>query len=195
MPKSSDTFGVTLTNVPIVNLRSEFRTHLKLARELRLLPPRRKPVQTPYLVWLGMPASGITLILVRSLLSLEAYMSFAAEFGGAVRGLLTPEFKRACRNPFVLGRRGTADNYYNRLPGLIAADLPMPSSAPKTWLRTKRFYAEIRNPLFHGHELQNLTAENVRTVFDQIADVYRWIDGWFDPEEFMPGAKQAFSFE
>lgn len=160
MPTSSATFGVEFSNVPILNLRSEFRVHYRLARDHQLLPQRgEEPLRTPYLVWLAVPNAGVTLILARTILSLEAYMSFAAEFGGAVRGHLSPEFKKACRNPFSLGRGGTADNYYNRLPGLIAADLPMPVSSRGTWLTTKPFYSEVRNPMFHGHQLNDPSQE------------------------------------
>jgi hypothetical protein len=196
MTTTSPTFGIDLSNVPIANLRSEFRVHYRLAHDGKLLPSRnqRRPLQTPYFVWLGMPESGLTLLVVRSILSLEAYMSFAAEFEGAARGHLSSDFRRAARNPFSLGR-GTADSYYNRLPKLIEADLPMSVSAPDLWKTTKSFYTELRNPLMHGHELRDVSNEQVSSLFVQMGNVYRWIDSWFTVETFMPGAKKAFVFD
>jgi hypothetical protein len=197
MATESPTFGVKLSNVPIINLRNEFRVHYKLAREHKLLPPPGKPVafQTPYLIWRAVPEAGATLLLMRILLSVEAYVSFAAEFGGAERGLLTPEFKQACRNPFGLGRAGTAHSYYNLLPSLIESSLAMRHSAPTTWLATKAFYKEIRNPLFHGHDLSEVTPEQYASLFEHVANVYRWVDGWYDPEKVVKGARKGFSFD
>ena len=197
MTTQSISFDVTLSNVPIVNLRWEFRKHYRLAKEGKLIPlhDERRPLQTPYFLWLAMPDSGATLLIVRTILSLEAYMSYAGEYEGAKHGLFSPQFIEGARNPFSLGGKGTADSYYNRLPRLIDSALPMSNSAPSLWTTTKAFYTEIRNPLFHGHELRDLTNSQVGRLFEQIASTYRWIDSWFDPEPFLPGARTSFSFD
>jgi hypothetical protein len=197
MPIESPTFGVHLSNVPIINLRGEFKAHYRLARDRKLIPTpgTRIAFQTPYLLWKAMPDSGATLVLVRTLLSVEAYVSFAAEFAGAEYGLLSSDFKRACRNPFELGRRGTANSYYNLLPALIDAKLAMRAAAPVTWVATKAFYKEIRNPLFHGHQLSDVTADRYATLFEQVANIYRWVDAWYDPEKVVKGAGKAFAFD
>lgn len=196
MPTTSKTFGVALSNVPIVNLRWEFRVHYRLAQQGSLLPPgnERALFKTPYLEWLAMPESGLTLLIVRTVLSLEAYMSFAAEYEGAVRGLLSKEFTEAARNPFSLGR-GTANCYYNRLPKLIDPSLPMSIHSPALWAATKSFYEELRNPLMHGYELRDVSDDQLANLFEQIGKVYRWIDSWFDPETFFHGAKKGFAFD
>jgi hypothetical protein len=189
---------VKLSNVPIVNLRSEFGVHYRLAKAHKLLPPNGmppRPFSTPYLTWKSMPDMGATLLFVRTLLSLETYMSFAAEFGGAMRGCLTADFRKACRNPFTLGRGGTAHCYFNKLPALIDPVLALSKHSPATWARTKALYTEVRNPLFHGHELSELKHDQFARLFEQVADTYRYIDSWYDPEDVLKGARKAFALD
>jgi hypothetical protein len=198
MGRPSPTFGVELSNVPIVNLRWEFRTHFALARDRKLLPFRggKRLFRARYFVWLADVESGVSLLVLRTLLGVEAYMSFAAEFGGAERGLLDAKFKSACRNPFSMGCKGTANCYYNHLPRLIDTKLAMADSRPASWITTKALYSEIRNPLMHGEELRNVTEDNLLRLFDSIADIYRWIDDWFDPEPSLgSGARRSLAFE
>lgn len=195
MFSQSLTFGVSFNNVPLVNLRWEFKAHHQVVHTpgfTRHPDGRVKPIQTRYLLWVGMPGAGVTLLVQRAISGIEAYIRLAVQDEACTRGVFTEKLRSALDNPFTLGKKA-ADNYYNRLPALVFASLAMKSNLPALWARTELFCAEVRNPVIHGYEFAGSGCEaGVARVFDHIGDMYRWIDGWHDPEQAYPGLGGSF---
>ncbi len=61
--------------------------------------------------------------------------------------------------------RAMADGYYNQIPRHVDANAPLKINNQSLWMDVSRFYTEIRNPLFHGHELEAVKAEPLRATF------------------------------
>ncbi len=150
---------IVLSNVPIVNLRWEFVAHYQLARAGKLVPARIEgpvmPFDTPYVRWKGMPNGGISLILLRTILSVEAYMCYAAKDEAYDRGLLDNTERAAARNPFILKGKGTADTFYNKLSSLFDAKLTM--------RRATRSYGRQPNRFTQRFETHSFTATKLTT--------------------------------
>lgn len=197
MHKRCDAFGVTLHNVPLINLRFEFNTHHDLLAEpgfQALFAPGAvvQPLRTPYMVWGGMPGAFLTLLLQRAFSGLEAYVVGATHIRLGELGVGVLARARAkLANPFVLGGKGAAENYYDRLPSMASGSYSLKHHSPQLWERTTRLYSQVRNPVFHGHEVEAESVAGVFEIFEHLADLYRWIDSWCDPESVMPGAGQA----
>lgn len=194
MERTETIFGMKFQNIPIINLREEFKNFYRLLsteefREKCQLPS--KPIHTPYFVWLGRPAEFLTLLLQRALMGIEAYLPHAVLYQLAVTQPLTQDKTNRVQNPFLLGGRGTADNYYNRLPAMANQKYSLCNHNPQLWEKTRKFYIEVRNPLFHGQQLHNTDAILVFNAFDHIADLYEWIDSWHSLDETIPGASAA----
>src|SRR5688572_3181703 len=133
----SPTFGVKFSNVPILNLRWEFRDFYERAATpgfLRHPDGVGQALQTRYFVWEGMPEAGATMMVGRAILGQESYLCYAARFEAHDRGTLTPQLQAACANPFSLGRNA-ADNYFNAMPALVDPAIPMKVAEPQLWVR------------------------------------------------------------
>ena len=63
------------------------------------------------------------------------------------------------------------------------------------WLSVKALYSEIRNPLFHGSELDNAPLVEFRKIYEVLADTYRWLDKWHNPGDMMQGAEYVRNIE
>jgi hypothetical protein len=182
---TSEEFGVGISNIPIWNLRWEFLYWLDVLEtpDFRAqFSGRLAPIQSRYLVWLGMPNDFLTLILIRSVTGLESYISGAAHFELGCRGRLGGEVSKWVRNPHLLGTNGTADCYFNKLPEKLDPSCQLRLQNQKLWSRTKAFYREVRNPLFHGGQLEASNYENVVAIFRYLESLYDWVHTWHDPE-------------
>ena len=199
MHRRSADFAITFSNVPLLNLRFEFNTHHDLLADpafRALFGPSAivQPLQTPFLLWTGMPGAFLSLLLQRAFSGIEAYVVGAAHI--SLSGLDPESFKKESArlaNPFALGGRGVAENYYNRVPALASSSYSLKLHSADLWHRTTRLYADVRNPVFHGYEVGAECVGGVFNVFEHLADLYRWIDSWCDPESVVHGAAQSFS--
>ena len=189
MQKKSTRFGLTLSNIPLINLRVEFAEHLRLVRSPAFLAAFSdlgapvQPIATPYLVWLGMPGGGLALLLQRAFTGLEAYVV------GAARASLSQDIlakSELLKRPFELGGRGAPENYFNRVPAVVDQAYAL-KHWPQLWATTLIAYREVRNPLFHGFEIDPQSSAGIGGVFEHIADLYEWVDQWCDPDVFAPG--------
>jgi hypothetical protein len=60
------------------------------------------------------------------------------------------------------------------------------------WKQVREFYESVRNPLFHGHQLQTdgfkyaETLDAVLRAYTMFVSVYKWID-WWCPQMFVMG--------
>lgn len=177
---------INLSNIPIWNLRIEFNHHLELLRdqEFRRSVKARpnQPIRTNYLWWFGMESDFLTLISQRAILGLEAYVPFATVIQAGRLGKLNKELFRQTQDPFGLGGRGTAENYFNRLPALADRAFALSCRDPELWEETRLFYKDIRNPLFHGSQIsRDDGAEATLGLHEFVARLYAWIDVWSPP--------------
>ena len=187
-------FGVAFENVPLINLRWEFRDYFFRVHDRWFLHEpdfKPKPITTSYFVWVGMPDAGASMLVSRAVVGLESYICAAANFESAYRGSRSAQLQAACRNPFTLGKHA-ADNLFNRLPDLVATGLQMKTSSPAQWVNVSAFYKEVRNPLSHGRQFDSISQPKLSELFACIAEIYQWIDTWFDPEKILPGAARSF---
>lgn len=187
---SEKLFGLELSNIPLINLRNEFNIfYIELCnKDFRSqFSGLVKPIESRYLTWYGMPSDFLTLVLQRGILGVESYLSASVLAEAALRGILRKENASIFKNPFRLGGRSTADNYYNRLPAVVDRKISLKICNPGLWKTTIRFYSEIRNPLFHGNEIDRNNVEGVLCAYQFLADIYDWIDSWHPPENLIKG--------
>jgi len=183
MEKRSETFGLTLSNIPHINLRNEFARYynaLKEANFIAQFEEAASPIRTPYLIWFGMPDDLITLILQRAILGVESYLRTAVFIEVHERGLFNKENVLLIKNPFGLGGKGTVDNFFRRLPSLIDKKYSLKLFNNELFHRTVIFYKEVRNPIFHGHNLSHRDIRGLKRLFDYLSEIYVWIDSWHD---------------
>ena len=199
MEKRSKRFGIKLDNTPIFAVRREFNAyHWLIAKPdfreaTEHSSTRRAPIETPMFVWLSSPSSFWTLLLQRAFSGVEAYVVGAAYWGaGRSRGL-SEKLLTHLRNPFSLGGRSVTENYYNRVPALVSQNHALKHSDLPLWEDVNIAYREVRNPIFHGYDVDEHYGSMVLGVFDHVADLYRWIDSWCDPDEMIPGAAAALA--
>jgi hypothetical protein len=185
-------YGLSLANIPIINLRAEFFRHRSLLHKPDT-PARFRlssgPIETPYFTWYGMPHELLTWLLVRAVMGIEAYLPFAVLSAAGEYGVLTTRIATGCHAPFSLSRR-TADAYYNRLPALLHSGLALSVRDGRLWAWISGFYPAVRNPLFHGSQLDGPQISSMAAIFNRFAEVYQWIDSWYSPPRWMniPGA-------
>lgn len=178
-----------LGNIPLWNLREEFhlfRQTLALENFRSALLSQKRPIATPILDWHGSPNDLLTLVVQRAVQGLEAYICGAvwAELGAS--GRLTPQLNQWVRNPFKIpGRGGTASQYYHRLPCLLSPDLSL-TRRMAVWCEVVVFYKNVRNPIFHGLQLQSRDLHEARECLELIQRIYDWIDSWHALERPFP---------
>lgn len=176
-------FGLTVQNLAIINTRQEFAEYLAALSDeefVRRLGNMRFPHHLPLLTWRGLPMGLLTLMLQRSILGVESCISAAVEYRLTAMGLFTPAMATALNEPFKLrGKGGAAESFYNKLPGQIDPALQLQSMEPELWALVKRFYKEVRNPLFHGYQLASINAAGVLEAMQMLARIYGWMDGWW----------------
>ena len=184
----STLFGLRLQNIPLINLRLEFNHHFKLLSN----PTFREkfsssvvPIQTKYLIWNGMPDAFLTLIAQRAILGVESYLPSAVSHQAAKKGLLNQDLAKKIKNPFSLRGNGTVNNYYHHLPSLVNPSWSLKVADPPLWEITVRFYKELRNPLFHGNQIDDSGANGTLLLFQFVDKLYKWIDSWCPMQEFL----------
>jgi hypothetical protein len=149
---------------------------------------KNDPINTVYESWYGRNELLLTRIIRSSILDIEAAMCSCVHFEAAFRNILTENIKQAISNPFSLGGRSTATNFYDKLPALIDPNLSLSISNNKLWVETKLFYKNVRNPLFHGKELAENSPSIVKECLDLIIELFKWLESWFDISRIVKNA-------
>jgi hypothetical protein len=183
MKKRSETFGLTLSNIPHINLRNEFARYYNALKDddfIAQFEGAGRLIRTPYMIWSGMPDDLITIILQRAILGVESYLRTSVFIEVYERGLFENQNINLIKNPFGLRGKGTVDNFYHRLPSLIDKKYSLKLYNNELFLKTVIFYKEVRNPIFHGHNLSQRDIRGLKSVFDYLAEIYAWIDSWHD---------------
>lgn len=189
--RSPDSFGMKFSNIPTMNLRLEFndtyRFVFSVQAEQALNGPVH-PVRTPMFIWGGMPEDLFTLLLQRAVLGVEAYLPGALMHAAAQLGVASKELFAKLHDPFSFGARSAATNIFHRMPAAVHEELSLKHLDQVLYEATVRFYREVRNPLFHGGQLESHTSiASIRGAFEHLASLYEWIDHWHNPELLLPG--------
>ncbi len=188
--RTGDLFGLKFSNIPTINLRMEFNstyTYVFSEAAAAALKPPIQAVETPMLIWLGMPDDLMTLLLQRAILGVEAYLPAALKYASAQLGVISKELFAKLDDPFSLGGRTAVSNIYHRMPSAVHTELSLQYLDQELFEKTIRFYKLVRNPLFHGQQLHDTGIEALRLAFEHIARLYEWIDYWHNPELHIQG--------
>jgi len=184
------TFGLKFNNIPLINLRMEFNhtyafLHSPDAEECLKAPV--KPIRTHLFIWGGMPDDFMTLVLQRAILGVEAYLPFALVHTSAILGNASKELFAKFKNPFSFGSKSAVANIYDRMPSAVHPELSLRYLDQALYERNVVFYREVRNPIFHGQQLTQPTISSMREAFLHLAQLYKWIDYWYNPEKLIKG--------
>ena len=184
---------IRLQNIPHINLREQFYNHYhfvtgsELASQLENWQST-KVIKTPYVCWYYWPSDFFTYLTQMSVVGLESYLCGSVYSLLGQQGALKDHVKYV-RNPYAIpGGRGTAEKYFVKLPSLVSADISLASSDPELWADVKEFYKSVRNPIFHGMQIASDEHTDLVRIFELLADIYGWIDGWYDLDDIIDGA-------
>ncbi len=192
MQKVSEFHGIKLSNIPLYNLREQFYNHYHMvksgefANQISEFP--EAPVNTPYLEWHYWPNVLFTYLTQQSIMGVEAYLTGAVYDVLGQSGRLRENIDYL-RNPFSLpGEKGTAAKYYKLMPSLFSKEISLPHMNSQLWGDVRVFYKEVRNPLFHGMQLDTNSPSDLIRIFELLADIYEWVDTWHNPDNIIMGS-------
>jgi hypothetical protein len=183
-------FLLKFENIPLINLRMEFNSTYAFIHSQEAdtcLKPPIKPVQAPMFIWGGMPDDLMTLLLQRAIVGVEAYLPGALIHTSAILGSLTSTLSAKLQNPFAFGARSAVVNIYHRAPAAVHPELSLRHLDQDLYERNAQFYRLVRNPIFHGNQIRDAHISHVRGAFDHVAQLYEWIDYWYNPEKLVKG--------
>lgn len=186
--------GLSLDNAPLINVRFDFRSTLMHFRNQSFrdqFPGRAngaiRPITTNDYTWHGMPSVLLTHILRQSIVGLESAVSGAVLIEAMDRGVATPSLRVATNDPFALKAGGTAASVFNALPSLIDSDFALNKRYPDLWIKVKKFYKEIRNPIFHSYEISENDPLPVLACLELLWEIYQWLNSWHSIENIAGG--------
>jgi hypothetical protein len=176
--------NVAVSNVPLINVRTEFEQYLRLFRNAgfkqAVFGCRLRPVRLPSLTWNGLPNQLLTLMVQRTIVGLECYVAAAVEYELSRRGTVPPEVVSSLNDPLSLAR-SAAVAMYDKLPELVDASFKLSVRRAALFAEMKAFYKAVRNPIFQGGQIgvSGDDYDHVASAFELMADVYDWIDSWY----------------
>ena len=185
--------SIKLSNIPSYNLREQFYNHYHLVKSDEFANEivnwkTGRSLETNEFSWHSWPDQFFTLLTQMSLIGLESYVCTAVHFELGAIGRLDENI-RFIKDPFSIpGDKGTAAKYYKLMPALYSKKITLPQCNPELWEELKTFYRDIRNPLFHGKQLDTSNPDDLILVFELLADVYEWIDSWHNPDQIISGS-------
>jgi hypothetical protein len=187
-------YDLELSNIPLINLRMNFHNLFLTICSNKFydqVKDSSKPIELPLFIWGGMPDALFTLLLQQILTGAESYISGTIFTECGERGILNDEIMKKINNPFLLGGRSTANNFYNKLPSLADPKFELKNQNIGLWNQVVQFYKEIRNPIFHGNEVRGENIEGIYNSFVLVADIYEWVDSWHSIDnELYTGASE-----
>ena len=172
-------FGVEIGNIPIINVQQELDLYRVLIRDEEFLVKLGmvgEPIDIGQLEWRGLPMHLLTYMVQRGILAVEASVDAAVDYQAAIEKHHDAAFAK--KRAAIWNGGGSANTYYNKLPGLLNPRYMLCNSDRDLWATTKRFYSEIRNPLFHGYELSSPRPNSVSEILDYLAAMMHWIETW-----------------
>lgn len=139
-----------------------------------------EPIVALNFEWYGQAEDLLTILLQRAVLGTESFLSCIVLQELVQRGLTTEKTREQILNPFSLKGKGTADNYYNRLPALVATDYSLDKSDAALWKDVQIFYKDARNKIFHGYLLNSRDPKTLIPYFEILKRLFLWMDGWYE---------------
>lgn len=175
--------NIAVTKLPLLNQRQEYAHYKERLRDAEF----RRMVDEGTLeefacgkfVWAGV-MEGVSVLLQRVVLGVEAWIPSAVLLELACQGGLTREIVEKVNDPFSLKAGGTAATYFNGLPAQIDERHALNANDPELWELMRAFYRDIRNPLFHGSVISRIMSTDLDYIFCQFDRVYAWCDSWCD---------------
>lgn len=153
-----------------------------------------EPLFAHHILWGGPPEGLLTWFLQRTIIGIEAYLPSALFIAAVNYRRVREAIFRAKNDPFDVDakRTTTADRLYNKLPGLLHQNYQLNRVNGALWKSVREFYDAVRNPLFHGYQLDTAgrrhldTLDAVLRAYDMFIQIYQWID-WWCPQRFVMG--------
>lgn len=186
--------GLSLSNIPLLNARTNFNLLLALFRaedfrqQFRAATPALS-IRLPSMVWKDRPSALLTHVLREAIIGIECSVAGAVFTVALKRETLDEALLKAIRNPSSLGG-STAGAVFNGLPGRLDPGFTLRRQDGALWKEVQEFYSEVRNPLFHAYEVEGDDPEPIGQSLELIHRVYRWIDGWCPVELLLEGPIQ-----
>jgi hypothetical protein len=178
-------FGLTLRNIPTINLRQQYVHDRKmvfadsLGAKIQAWKFRR--TNGPATVTYPEPDAYFTMLLRSTIVGIECTLQTSALEELLFNSRLTEPLRQLIRQPSKLAR-SMAEAYYNKTPELVDPNAGLKTHNNDLWQTVNQFYREVRNPISHGNELCDVKAESLRAVFEMFDQIYRWIDSWSSPD-------------
>lgn len=191
----SKILNAKFTNIPVLNLRMEFKRYYDFLNELvsKNITQINTVIDSLFIIWKCMPDDFFTLILQRGILGIESYVPGAVWEVLIRTGKYKKRYMRYLQNPYSLQGESVPDKYYNALPRLVHEDMSLKKCDYEDWVIIKDFYKKVRNPLFHGKQINDFNSKMIDPVvildgYKVINKIYEWVDIWYPPELLWPGA-------
>lgn len=171
-------YEAELENIPIINIRMDFRTrhrgYSEAYQTARVGGFQVKPIDQ--FEW----DDQCNYHLRESVLGLECYTK-AAVWDCLHRLGKWAEHGEAFKNP--PGRGSMYQKSYCARPALLTPEISLEQWSPWLWGSTKTFYKKVRNPMFHGHRLARVQPVTMVIALQTIENIYQWIDSWYDIDD------------
>jgi hypothetical protein len=177
--KESKEFQLQFENIPLVNLRIDFKNFKKYVDKVLQEEEKHKISTTSS--WHNNRfeiEEEFNNIMRLSVMGIESYVKAAVWDQLHRNGQWNREIANKLKNPFSMSRK-VYEVYYHSLPSLISANLSLKNDN-RVWSRTVVLYNEVRNPLFHGYQAVNIKPAGIGSFFDHLSIMYRWIDEWYN---------------
>jgi len=192
--KTNPPFGLTFSNIPLINLREEFQAAHEFVNSSdaeEYLAPRNQSgqIETTLLTWVMAAEDFVTFMLQKSILGVEAYLPGALVYKSAELGKASAELSAKLHKPTAFGSKLYAENVYHRMPAAVQNEFSLKHHNQALYEQNMAFYKAVRNPLFHGKQLSDPKVEALQATFAHIAKLYGWIDSWFDPRKAFSSVK------
>lgn len=177
--------SLRISRLPLVNQRMEYEHYKRLladsAFRKQFADMSTDEFDCGKFIWAG-KEEGASILLQRLVLGLEARIPTAVALELSCQGRLTQEYVEKLRDPFTLGgnRKGAAHCYYNLAPALIDSRFALKQANPELWKLVRTFYRDVRNPLFHGSYVTDLTSDKLDYIFSVFDQLYAWCNSWCD---------------
>jgi len=181
-------FGLTLQNIPTINLRQQYAHDREsvyadgLAETIHAWKFGR--THGPATVTFPEPDAYYTMLLRSTIVGIECTLQHSALEELLFTNRLTEPLRKLLRHPSSLSR-SMPDAYYNKIPAQVDSGASLKLQNNNLWKDVHQFYNEVRNPLSHGYQLHDVKDGPLRAVFDMFDQIYAWIDSWADPHRLQ----------
>ena len=176
-------FGLTLRNIPTINLRQQYAHDRKIVFDQRFDSTigdwKRGRMARPVTVSYPEPDAFFTTLFRTTIVGVECTLQAAAIEELAFAGRLTKPLHELLLRPGKLAP-SMAEAYYNKIPEKVSSNARLRIHDGKLWKQVRTFYEEVRNPISHGHQLSDVKPEPLRAAFTMFDHIYSWIDAWSD---------------